>query len=95
SSMAIIDKGEVVLSGDPARVLEDVRGRIWRKTVAKSEIDDAKRHYDLISTRLIAGTPVIHVFSETNPGPGFAAVEAGLEDVYFHCLNGRGGGVGA
>jgi hypothetical protein len=29
---------------------------------------------------------MVHVFSETDPGNGFTAIEAGLEDVYFHRL---------
>jgi hypothetical protein len=31
----------------------------------------------------------VHVYSEDAPGDGFAPVEAGLEDVYFHTLNTR------
>ncbi|MDQ6830589.1 MAG: ABC transporter ATP-binding protein [Gemmatimonadota bacterium] len=95
SNMAIIDKGEVVLSGDPAKVLEAVRGRIWRKTVDKSEVASAASTYELISTRLVAGAPVIHVYSESQPGPGFTETEAGLEDVYFHTLNQRGAALSA
>jgi hypothetical protein len=38
----------------------------------------------VISTRLVAGDPVVHVFSEADPGDGFAAVEPMLEDVYLH-----------
>jgi ABC-2 type transport system ATP-binding protein len=95
SSMAIIDRGEVVLSGDPSRVLEDVRGRIWRKKVTKAELETAKAQYDLISTRLIAGHPVIHVYASSQPGPEFTPVEGMLEDVYFHTLNSRGTTVGA
>ena len=40
----------------------------------------------MISTRLVSGMPVVHVFSETDPGNGFTPIEAGLEDVYFHRL---------
>jgi ABC-type multidrug transport system ATPase subunit len=43
SRMAIINQGELVLAGDPRQVVEDIRGRIWRRTVAKEEIDDRRR----------------------------------------------------
>ena len=89
SNMAIIDKGEVVLAGDPAKILDDVRGRIWRRRVDKSDLERAKSEYDLISVRLVAGDPVIHIYSDTPPGDGFVPVEAGLEDVYFHRLGQR------
>jgi hypothetical protein len=40
----------------------------------------------VLSTRLFAGRPVVHVLADGDPGDGFAAVEAGLEDVYFATL---------
>ncbi len=83
-AMAIINAGEVILQGDPARVLDDVRGRIWRKRVRKAELADLQRRLTVISARLLAGEPVVHVYSETAPGDGFSAVEPALEDVYLH-----------
>ena len=38
----------------------------------------------MISVRLVAGDPVVHVYSDTAPGDGFTAVEPMLEDVYLH-----------
>lgn len=87
--MAIIDKGEVVLSGEPARVMEELRGRVWRKKVNKEELAAARQGHDLISVRRDGGDPVIHVYGEVSPGAGFIPVETSLEDVYFHTLNAR------
>jgi ABC-2 type transport system ATP-binding protein len=84
--MAIINQGEVVLSGDPASVIEELRGRVWRCAVPRADLAAFTTAHDVISTRLVAGTPMVHVYSEVNPGPGFTAVDAGLEDVYFHRL---------
>jgi ABC-type multidrug transport system ATPase subunit len=84
--MAIINQGEVVLAGDPASVIDELRGRVWRCAVPRAELAAFATAHDVISTRLVAGTPMVHVYSEASPGPGFTAVEAGLEDVYFHRL---------
>jgi ABC-2 type transport system ATP-binding protein len=84
--MAIINQGQVVLSGDPARAIEALRGRVWRRPVPRAELSAFTAAHDVISTRLVAGTPVVHIYSEFDPGAGFAAVDAGLEDVYFHQL---------
>ncbi|MEP6622533.1 MAG: ABC transporter ATP-binding protein [bacterium] len=89
-NMAIIDHGEVVLTGDPAVVLDAMRGRIWKKAVSKSELDAMARDFDLISSRLVAGRPTVHVYSESSPGEGFVQAEASLEDVYFHRLKSHG-----
>ncbi|MEO8448713.1 MAG: ABC transporter ATP-binding protein [Gemmatimonadota bacterium] len=83
SSMAIINRGEVILSGDPETIVEKVRGTLWRKTVSKAELAACEQRYQVVSVRLLAGRPVIHISSPTNPGDGFIEVEPDLEDVYF------------
>ena len=61
-----------------------MRGRIWRKRISKSELAALQATMDVISVRLVAGDPVIHVYSDSAPGDGFTAVEPNLEDVYLH-----------
>ena len=82
--MAIINAGEVILQGDPGQVLDEVRGHIWRKKIRRDELPAVQAALDVISVRLVAGDPVVHVFSEGAPGDGFAQVEPSLEDVYLH-----------
>ncbi len=82
--MAILSSGQVILAGDPADVIEEMRGRVWRRSVPRVDLAAFGATHDVISTRLVAGVPVVHVYSETPPGSEFAPVEAGLEDVYFH-----------
>ncbi|MCU0352956.1 MAG: ABC transporter ATP-binding protein [Cytophagales bacterium] len=82
SDMAIINKGEVLYKGSPADAIASVQGRVWQKRIAKSELDTYRQMHTVISDRLIAGTPIIHVLADFQP-EGFAPVEADLEDVYF------------
>jgi ABC-type multidrug transport system ATPase subunit len=86
SRMAIISQGRVLLTGEPQRVIDTLRGRIWRKAIDKSELPDYQARYEVISTRLFAGRTVLHVHSPENPGNGFEPVDSDLEDVYFHTL---------
>lgn len=92
SQMAIINKGQVVVQGEPERIIDEVRGRIWRRTIPRAQADDYKQQYQVISTRLAAGNTVLHVYAESNPGDGFVSVEPDLEDVYFHRLAAASGG---
>jgi ABC-type multidrug transport system ATPase subunit len=92
SQMAIINKGEVVVQGNPARILDEVRGRIWRRTIPRAQADDYRARYQVISSKMAAGSTVLHVYAETDPGDGFAAIEPDLEDVYFHRLAEASGG---
>jgi len=86
-AMAIICDGRIVSEGAPADLVAKLKGRIWKKTIEKSELEAAKARYKVISTRLLAGRTIIHIESDDNPGDGFAPVEGGLEDVYFSTLS--------
>ncbi len=85
--MAIISKGEVLQTGTPQQAIANLRGKIWKKVIDKNTLDDHKKKFRVISTRLVGGKPVIHAFSESAPGNGFDAFEPDLEDVYFTALN--------
>jgi len=81
--MAIIASGQVRLAGEPREAIRSLEGRIWRKRVEKSELDEVIRQHAVLSSRLVGGQPVVHVLADADPGAGFAAVPANLEDVYF------------
>ncbi len=84
--MAIMADGRIVASGQPATLMAGLEGKIWSKTVAKSEVPRYRQDFQLISTRLYAGQTVLHIHADNDPGDGFAQVKPGLEDVYFHTL---------
>ncbi|QQP97977.1 ABC transporter ATP-binding protein [Lysobacter enzymogenes] len=84
--MAIVNKGRVLLSGEPNAAIAALAGQVWRRQVAKAELASYETRFTVLSTRLVGGQPVIHVFSADAPEPGFERVEPGLEDVYFQNL---------
>jgi hypothetical protein len=63
--------------------------------VAKEELEAFEREHAVISTRLLAGRTIAHVFAEASPGTGFEAVEPDLKDVYFSAMAGHYGRVSA
>jgi len=81
--MAIIAAGEIVSKGAPSDLMGELRGKVWQKTIEKTEIESYQVKYNLLSARLITGKTVIRIYAESDPGDGFAAAEADLEDVYF------------
>ena len=84
-SIAIVDKGRVVLSGDPRQIVDTLRGKLWRRQVDKRELPSLQASHRVISTQLLAGVPVAHVYADSAPA-GFEALEPDLEDVYFYHL---------
>jgi len=89
TNMAVINKGEVLLTGTPSDALKNIKGKIWSKRIGKTEIDHYKNSYNVISEKRSAGTPIIHVYSDMNPGEGFSSEEPDLEDVYFSEIFGK------
>jgi ABC-type multidrug transport system ATPase subunit len=90
--MAIISQGQVLMTGEPREAIGALRERVWSKLVHKAALADYQSRYKVLSTRLIGGQPLIHVYSEVPPADGFAAVDPGLEDVYFRRLRLHGAG---
>ena len=91
SRMAIIDRGEILLEAEPLGAVAELRGRIWRRTVGRDELEALEREMPVISTRLLAGRTIVHVHAESAPGTGFEPVEPSVADVYFSVMAGHRG----
>lgn len=87
TNMAIINQGKVVYSGPPLKAEEALRGQVWQKSISRQELEEHRQQYQVISTKLVAGRPLIHVLSGSMPGTGFSQVEPDLEDVFFSLVN--------
>ena len=85
-SMAIMNKGQVLLTGKPSDAITALDNQVWRKQVSKAALSEYEAQHTVLSTRLVAGNPVIHVFSVERPEEGFVQVAPDLEDVYFQRL---------
>ena len=85
--MAVLAGGRVVLEGEPARLIDALNGRLWRKTVPKQAVEQYRAAHDVIATRLFAGQTQVHVLADERPEAGFEAVPPDLEDVYFARLS--------
>jgi len=83
TDMAIINKGQVLYKGSPIEAIAEVEGKVWKKRIAKTELEDYRKSFSIISERLIAGRPEITVLSEGQPDNTFEQTQADLEDVYF------------
>ncbi len=85
-TMAIMNKGQVLLTGRPNDAIAALSQQVWKKQVTKDSLAGYEANHTVLSTRLVAGQPVIHVFSADRPEAGFERIEPDLEDVYFRQL---------
>jgi ABC-type multidrug transport system ATPase subunit len=84
--MAVLAGGRILREGAPSQLMTDLKGRVWRKTIDRHELDAERARHEVISTRLAAGRTVVHVLADKQPDAGFEPVQGGLEDVYFSTL---------
>lgn len=81
--MAIIGRGQVLLTGQPHEAIRSLDGRVWRRTIDKADLDNYRARMTILSTRLAGGRTLLHVLADAPPEPGFEPVAPDLEDVYF------------
>ena len=83
--MAIMGDGEIVARGNPEALIDKIRAKVWRKTVAKDDLDGIKEKYDgqVLKTRLLMGGVVVSVLADKKPEAGFEKADPSLEDAYF------------
>lgn len=84
--MAVLAAGRIQLEGAPLELIQRTRGQVWAKTIARAELDAVKERHEIISTRLFAGSTIVHVLADHDPGDGFRQATGALEDVYFSTL---------
>jgi len=88
SRMAIIHLGKVLFEGKPDDAISHLKDRVWQRSIAKSELPDYEHRYQVISSRLVGGRPLLHVFSAQPPEDGFLPTTPDLEDVFFTKIRG-------
>jgi ABC-2 type transport system ATP-binding protein len=91
SRVAVIDRGEILLEAEPSRAIAQLRGRIWRRTVSRDELPALEQQLPVISTKLMTGRTIAHVYADASPGAAFEAVEPDMKDVYFSVMAGHHG----
>ncbi|MDP9960865.1 ABC transporter ATP-binding protein [Chryseobacterium lathyri] len=85
SEMAVMNNGQILRKGKPAKLISELENRIWSKPIDQNELENYYSSHEIISRQLIERELHITVFSEEKP-EDFNAVHPMLEHVYFHTL---------
>ncbi|MFN6970829.1 MAG: ABC transporter ATP-binding protein [Rheinheimera sp.] len=83
--MAVLAGGQILQKGEPLKLVDELQGQIWSKTVSQAEALELEKQLPIISKRLFAGRTVLNVFAISQP-EGFTPCAPNLEDVYFSVL---------
>jgi ABC-type multidrug transport system ATPase subunit len=85
--MAILGFGRILSEGAPEELRRTLAGRLWKKTIARSELETERERHEVIASRLATDRLVIHVLADARPDPDFEPIPGELEDVYFSTLS--------
>lgn len=85
SEMAIMNKGQVLRKGKPNELIAELENKIWSRPIDKSELENYRNMYHIISQQLIERELYITTYSPEQP-KDFLSVNPLLEHVYFHTL---------
>ena len=83
TNTAIINKGKVLFQGRPQDAITELNGKIWQISIAKNEMADYEQRYQVVSSRLVGGRRLLHVYNTSPLSDGFAPSSPNLEDVFF------------
>jgi ABC-type multidrug transport system ATPase subunit len=87
SRVGLMIDGRIVAEDTPSALIRSLAGRVWMRTIDRSELPAYRNQLDVIATRLRAGRTQIHVLADAAPDPSFEPVSTSLEDVYFATLH--------
>jgi ABC-type multidrug transport system ATPase subunit len=83
TNTAIINNGRVLYQGRPQDAIAQLNGRMWQISIAKAELASYEQRYQVVSSRLVGGRPLLHVYSASPLSEGFNPCAPNLEDVFF------------
>ena len=85
-AMAVLDRGEVRVTGNPDSLVRELEGRVWSTDAAADALDSLPPGATPLASHLHAGRSVTRVLATERPGLDFEPDAASLEDVYFTAL---------
>jgi len=83
--LAIMGAGRILKTGEPRRLMDELRGRVWSCVVPRATVEELRSQHAILTCRLKAGLTEVRVLSE-QPPPRMTAASPELEDVYFATL---------
>ncbi len=89
TDFAIICQGELLRHDHPEEAVEELNGKIYVKSVDKSDIEQIRNQEQVISVQMKSGRLSVRIYNESTPMQGFIPVAPILEDVYFHQISGK------
>ncbi|MEM9276468.1 MAG: ABC transporter ATP-binding protein [Cyanobacteria bacterium P01_F01_bin.143] len=84
SQIAIMNRGEIVKTGSPRSLVQNLQGKVWTRTIDSNE--KLSEEWKIITFRMRQGAKWVRVFGDNAPNNNFETAEPDLNDVYFTAM---------
>ncbi len=88
--LVILDRGRLLREGVVDRLVDELRGRVWRGAVEPEEVSTIASQHLLLSQASLAHAVQVEVCAEAAPTGQFRSVEPDISHVYREALANRG-----
>ncbi|MEO1375989.1 MAG: ABC transporter ATP-binding protein, partial [Cyanobacteria bacterium J06635_10] len=85
-NLAIMNQGEIIRSGNPQALINDLNGKVWTKVIKSNQDTLDSSQLTVITSRMLRGERWLRILSDSQPDSDFHSVEPDLNDVYFTAL---------
>ncbi|SEK73822.1 ABC-type multidrug transport system, ATPase component [Aquimarina amphilecti] len=85
--MAVFNEGTILAQGNPQELSATLDGKIFKKQIEKSQLEQYQNEYTVLSNYLRGGQFFVNIYSENTPEEGFEKMNNGLEEFYFYSIN--------
>lgn len=84
NEMAIIGKGEVMITGKPDQIETSLADKLWEVQIDKNQLEEFYQSYQIISSRFHMGKMMVTIVADEIPNGEFWKKTPTLEDAYFN-----------
>jgi ABC-type multidrug transport system ATPase subunit len=88
SNLAIMAQGQVLLTGQPQQLMNQLAGKIWMVEIPRDRLPCYQQKFQVISHKFYLGQLRLHIYSNDALTADFTPVQPDLEDVYFCAIAG-------
>ncbi len=88
-SMALLNRGELVFSGSPEKLIDHARGHVFRLLLTQDQYDSVKLNYNVISTIPVENGWEVQVVADEAPAFTPETVNPDIEHAYVYFMEHR------
>lgn len=86
TSIAIINKGQLVAHAAPEQILQAVEGKVWKWIISSQELPDIRQKYLISGTARRSDGVHVRLVAAQQPDPAAEAAAPTLEDAYLYAV---------